>query len=229
MSRRSDPASRPRAYRTRRPSRLAPNIRLSPDTARCPALVCQPYDLRAPDYDPVRDGPPVVPMALAICTHQGWCRYQAVLSPNPWHTFGPPVVCAGYAPFFPHDDSNVVDVRPLARCWWPETPPSTPRETPATAEELVAFAAKLVIGAATRERSCTNPNGARDEARRAVKAWREHHLSIAAPRIDVRAGRIRIWQPDAETYRELPAVEMPVEAFIAGYLTPPAQQLVLAL
>lgn len=226
---RFDRGRRPYIYRTRRPSRLTPNVQLSPDPERCPALSCRPFDLCAPDYDPVCDGPPAVPMALAICTHQGWCRYQAVLSPNPWHTFGPPVVCVGYRPFFPHDDSNVVDVLPLAHCWWPATPPSTPREAQPTAEELVAFAARLVIGEDIRDQSRTNPRRALDAARRAVKTWRERHHALAVPRIDVRGGSIRIWPPDAETYREPPAAELSTEVFIAGYLTPLPRQLTLML
>jgi hypothetical protein len=214
---------RPSGYRTRRPGWLTPAIHLPDDPERCRYLACRPFDLLAPDYDVVHDGRPESPLCLSVCDFGGWCRYRAVLYPQPWQNVTPQATCAGYDPIWSGGPGvHVVDVAPETRLWWPEAPPSSPRTTPASDDELITFAGRLVFGPELARLATTNPRQAHAEARGRCKEWRGNRGDLTTPNITIKQQTVRLSRPNPwGTGR--PPLELEVDAFIAYCLPLPRQ------
>lgn len=222
-------ARRPHRYRTRRPRWRWPAIQISPDPCRCAHLAVQRFDLTSPDYSIEHDGQPDIPMALCVCTHAGRCRYQAVLWPAPWHPFGPVRSCAGFDLVYLDRPRVIVDTAPSGYPWWPEAPPSEPREAEPDAEALITYAGLLLISSTLRTLNTSRPREARAAARRRCTTWRQRRAGPFAPTIAIRDGTMRIWPPHTNMQRTPPAVELTVDAFLDLALPPPARQLAFAL
>jgi len=223
-------ARHPHGYRTRRPGWLWPTIRLSPDPDRCAHLQVERFDLVSPDYHIEEDGQPDIPMALCVCHVAGECRYQAVLSPNRWHTFGPVCSCAAFDPVYLNKARAIVDTAPSRGAWWPQSPPSEPRAVNPSMDELVEYAGRMVLRIVIHTLNTTNHRQAIAAARLACKAWRGRpHGCPFAPVVTIRDGTVRIWPPHGEPQRTPPAAELTVDAFLDLVLPPPARQLAFAL
>lgn len=213
---------RQRLYRSRLPRWLRPTIDISPDPERCSFCTARRFNLIPPDYSIEVNGQPDEPMALSVCTHSGECRYRIILSPQPWHGFDPVPSCVGYEAAYYDPSRCLVDLAPGDLPWWPQHPPNRPHPEPPSIEELMAFAAQILIPQELRALNRTDPSKAHTLGLSLLK--KRHGYQVpGSPMISITAKEIRIWNIPHRGDGK-PDVTMPLNEFLARVLPPTVVQ-----